>query len=63
MDGSDARRRGAGNNERRQDKRDWDKFLHIVEHHATCGSHSELAVSVTHASLANHSCMIRQSGQ
>ncbi len=31
MDGSDACSRGVGSNERRQDKRDWEKILHIVE--------------------------------
>ena len=64
MDGSEARSRGGGSNERRQDKRDWEKILHIVERYATSGSgaHSKPAVS-TRASLANHSCMMRQSGQ
>jgi hypothetical protein len=51
MDGSEARTRGGGSNERRQDKRDWEKILHIVERYATSGSgaHSKPAVS-THAS-------------
>ncbi len=31
MDGSDACSRGVGSNERRQDKRDWEKFPHTVE--------------------------------
>ena len=67
IDGSDARSRSAGNDESRQDDHDWQKVLHTVEHYATCrshmGSHSGPAFSQTHASLANHSCTTRQSGQ